>query len=106
MASSHNVVSAPRDDRYWGYDVTKVINKSFITSICYIRSFYECNTIQRIPSSQRDGVDCGRIPYAVEGAKLFVWCMVTGTNERLVPDLLTRLSDQAKRSQLVSDKPA
>jgi hypothetical protein len=37
---------------------------------------------------------------------LFVWCMVTGTNERLVPDLLTRLSDQAKRSQLVSDKPA
>jgi hypothetical protein len=41
----------------------------------------------------------------VEAAKLFVWSLVSGTAERLVPDLLTRLSDQAQKSELASQKP-
>ncbi len=41
-----------------------------------------------------------------ESAKLLVWSLVAGTAERLVPDLLTRLSDQANKSQLGSQKTA
>jgi hypothetical protein len=40
----------------------------------------------------------------IEAAKLLIWSLVAGTAERLVPDLLTRLSDQATKSQLASEK--
>jgi hypothetical protein len=46
----------------------------------------------------------GELPSVIEAAKLLIWSLVAGTAERLVPDLLTRLSDQATRSQLASEK--
>jgi hypothetical protein len=48
----------------------------------------------------------GGVTSSVQGAKLFVWSLAAGTAERLVPDLLSRLSDQANRSKLASEKPA
>ena len=47
----------------------------------------------------------GELPSVIEAAKLLIWSLVAGTAERLVPDLLTRLSDQASKSQLASEKP-
>jgi hypothetical protein len=46
----------------------------------------------------------GELPSVIEAAKLLIWSLVAGTAERLVPDLLTRLSDQATKSQLASEK--
>lgn len=45
-----------------------------------------------------------RVASVTDGAKLFVWSVIVGTAERLVPDLLTHLADRANKSQS-SNKP-
>lgn len=49
---------------------------------------------------------CGNINKVDVMAKLLVWSLVAGTAERLVPDLLSRLSDQANKAQFIAQKAA